>query len=105
MEPDAKEIPLSQVCVPTKSIAASGIIGLAAPSVSGTLVPFAMSTFGVVTNGVGTIHSPGGIAAILQYISTCGLINAGATLSIPTAVLSFLYYNKDTIHAKIQSKL
>ena len=93
------------MCVPTKSIAASGMIGLAAPAVSGALVPTAMSTFGVVTNGVGTMHSAGGVAAILQYISTCGLINACATLSIPTSILSFLYYNKDAIHERIQSKL
>ena len=94
-----------QMCVPTKSITASGIIGLAAPTVSEALVPVAMSTFGVVTNGVGTIHAPGGAAAILQYISTCGTIASGSAVLLPTAVLSFLYYNKDVIRAKIQAKL
>jgi len=93
------------MCAPAKTIAASGVIGLAAPAVSGSLVPTAMSTFGVVTNGVGTIHSAGGAAAILQYISTCGLINVCATLSIPTSILSFLYYNKGAIRERIQSKL
>jgi hypothetical protein len=71
------------------------IIVLAAPSVSGALVPVAMSTFGVVTNGVGTIHTPGGVAAILQYISTRSLIASGSTKTVPTALLSLLYYNKD----------
>jgi len=108
MEAHAKEIPLSrQMSVPTKSIAASGIIGLAVPTISGALVPAAMSTFGVVTNG-GTIHVAGGIAATLQYISTCGL-TAGSILTVPTAVIGLLYYNKDVIRdgirAKIQAKL
>ena len=67
--------------------------------------PVAMSTFGVVTNGVGTIHAPGGAAAILQYISTCGTIASSSAVLLPTAVLRFLYYNKDVIRAKIQAKL
>lgn len=90
--------------IPTKSIAASGIIGLAAPTISGVLVPAAMSTFGVVTNGVGTIHAAGGVAATLQYISTCGLIASGSAASAP-AIISFLYHNKDVIRAKIKAKL
>ena len=103
---DTKEIlPSCQMRVPTKSIAASGIVGLAAPTVSGTLIPTAMSMFGVVTKGVGTIHTAGGVAAILQYISTCGAIAAGSAAVIPTAILSFLYHNKDAIHKKIQAKL
>ena len=89
----------------TKSIAASGIIGIAAPTVSGALVPVAMSTFGVVTNGVGTIHTPGGVAAILQYISTRSLIASGSTLAVPTALISLLYYNKDVIHKKSKQLL
>ena len=91
--------------IPTKSIAASGVIGLAAPAVSGSLVPFAMSTFGVVTKGVGTIHAAGGAAAILQYISSCGLITSASTVTLPASVLSLLYYNKDVIRAYMQSKL
>ena len=97
---DAKETG-RQMCVPTKSIAASGMLGLAAPTVSGALVPAAMSTFGVVTKGVGTIHAAGGVAAILQYISTCGLIASGSAAVIPTAIISFLYHNKDAIRAKL----
>ena len=93
------------MCVPTKSIAASGIIGLAAPTVSGTLIPTAMSMFGVVTKGVGTIHAAGGVAAILQYISSCGPIASGSAAVIPTVIISFLYHNKDAIHKKIQAKL
>ena len=91
--------------IPTKSIAASGIIGLAAPTISGVLVPAAMSTFGVVTNGVGTIHAAGGVAATLQYISTCGLIASGSAVALPTAAVGLLYYNKDVIRAKIKAKL
>ena len=78
--------------LPTKSIAVCGIVGMG-PSVAKALVPAAMSTFGVVTKGVGTMHTAGGIAAILQYISTRGLV----TGSLPAAVISLLYYNKDAL--------
>ena len=91
--------------MPTKSIVSSGIIGLAAPTVSKALVPVAMSTFGVVTKGVGTLHAAGGVAAILQYISSCGLIASGSAAAVPTAIISFLYHNKDAIRAKIKAKL
>ena len=98
--------------IPTKTIAASGLIGAAVPFVSGALVPAAMSAFGVVTNGVGTIHAAGGIAACLQYVSTCGIIAAGSTVAVPTAAIGFLCYNKDAISKKtkqvwkqIQAKL
>ena len=86
--------------IPTKTIAASGLIGAAVPFVSGALVPAAMSAFGVVTNGVGTIHAAGGIAACLQYVSTCGIIAAGSTVAVPTAAIGFLCYNKDAISKK-----
>ena len=98
--------------IPTKTIAASGLIGAAVPFVSGALVPAAMSAFGVVTNGVGTIHAAGGIAACLQYVSTCGIIAAGSTVAVPTAAIGILCYNKDAISKKtkqvwkqIQAKL
>lgn len=94
-----------QIRVPTKPIVASGIIGLAAPTISGALVPAAMSAFGVVTNGVGTIHTAGGVASTLQYISTCGLITSSSAVALPTAAVGLLYYNKDVIRAKIQANL
>ena len=94
-------IPMNQI----SQIALSGGIGIAAPTVARALVPVAMSTFGVVTNGVGTIHAAGGVAAVLQYISTRSLIASGSTLSVPTAVISLLYYNKDAILKQIQAKL
>ena len=80
----------------TTPIAVSGIIGAVVPVVSGALVPVAMSAFGVVTNGVGTIHAAGGIAATLQYVSTCGLIAAGSTVAVavPTAAIGILCYSR-----------
>ncbi len=36
---------------------------------AGALVPWAMSTFGTVVAGVGTVHAAGGVAATLQYVS------------------------------------
>ena len=52
------------------------ILGVAA----GAMVPFAMSTFGTVVSGVGTLHAPlisGGCAAILQA-SSAELVSCGA---------------------------
>ena len=54
------------------------------------LIPVAMTTFGTVVSGIGTIHAAGGVAATLQ--STAGLctlsnsIVAGAC-SIPITYL------------------
>jgi len=88
------------------ALAASGIIGLAAPTIAGALVPAAMSMFGVVKS-CGTIHAAGGVAANLQYISTCGL--AAGSLALPAAAVGLLYYIKDVIRdvtrAKIQAKI
>ena len=53
--------------VPTKTIISAGLVGAAVPVASGALVPVAMSTFGVVTPGVGTYHAVGGLAATVRY--------------------------------------
>lgn len=53
-------------------------IGLGAPYVAGMLVPSAMTYFGVVVPGVGTLHVAGGVAATLQYLSTTSMITSGA---------------------------
>lgn len=63
--------------------AAIPLIGLAA----GALVPSAMSFFGIVIPGVGTMHAPGGVAATLQHLSavfTTG--TAAATGGVCSAV-------------------
>lgn len=50
-----------------------GIVGAGAVAtvgvLSGLAVPYAMSTFGTVVSGVGTIHSAGGVAANLQILN------------------------------------
>ena len=85
--------------VPTKTIISAGLVGAAVPVASGALVPVAMSTFGVVTPGVGTYHAVGGLAAMLQYISTCGVITTGCTVALPTAVAvtGISYYSSDSL--------
>ena len=63
---------------------------LATGAGASVLVPVAMSTFGTVVSGIGTLHAAGGVAATLQ--STAGLctlsnsIVAGAC-SIPITYL------------------
>ena len=47
-------------------VGAGAVLGVSV--VSWLLVPWAMSTFGVVVKGVGTIHASGGLAATLQTI-------------------------------------
>ncbi|TMW62251.1 hypothetical protein Poli38472_009744 [Pythium oligandrum] len=54
-------------------IVAGAAIGAAALPLAGVaagaLVPAAMSTFGTVVPGVGTLHAAGGVAATLQWAS------------------------------------
>lgn len=63
---------------------------LATGAGASVLVPVAMTTFGTVVSGIGTLHAAGGVAATLQ--STAGLctlsnsIVAGAC-SIPITYL------------------
>ena len=54
--------------------AAAGVAGaygifVGAQSLAGALVPWAMSAFGTVVPGVGTMHTVGGVAATLQTAS------------------------------------
>ena len=63
-------------------IAAGVTVGVAVvsavPFIAGALVPIAMSTFGTVISGVGTIHAVGGVAATLQTVSTVSGLTAAA---------------------------
>ncbi len=64
-------------------VAGLGLAGAAAPLAvaygAGALVPWAMSTFGTVVPGVGTLHAVGGVAATLQYTSVA-LVSAKAAV-------------------------
>lgn len=54
------------------------------------LIPVAMTTFGTVVSGVGTIHAAGGVAATLQSTAAaCTLSNSilFGTVSIPLTYL------------------
>jgi hypothetical protein len=68
-----------------------GVIGVgtvvAAGTLAGAAVPWAMSSFGTVVSGVGTVHTSataGGIAANLQMMNigllTSGAMTTGATV-------------------------
>jgi len=61
----------------TVAIAAGAVVtattAIVAPPVAGFFVPYAMSAFGTVVSGVGTIHAAGGVAATLQVISASGI--------------------------------
>ncbi|EQC29561.1 hypothetical protein SDRG_12570 [Saprolegnia diclina VS20] len=69
-------------------IIGGGALGLAAPLLlsvgAAAAVPTAMSYFGTVVSGVGTIHAAGGVAATLQASSVAlwsgsALLYGGAT--------------------------
>jgi hypothetical protein len=54
------------------------------------LIPVAMTTFGTVVSGIGTIHAAGGVAATLQSTAAaCTLSNSilFGTVSIPISYL------------------
>lgn len=55
------------------------VVVLGVGLVAGAAVPSAMSSFGTVVQGVGTIHQAGGVAAMLQWLSHA-LIGLGAVL-------------------------
>lgn len=66
----AKRIPVS--------VGLGTAAGLSAPAVAAMLVPPAMSYFGVIIPGVGTIHAIGGVAATLQSFATTSAVTSGA---------------------------
>jgi hypothetical protein len=81
--PGTTDIPTS-AHLKTAALADTG--GITAPLLgvaAGALVPLAMSTFGTVIAGVGTIHAPlaaGGCAAILQASSAALLTGQSAVV-------------------------
>ncbi|CAN0133863.1 unnamed protein product [Ectocarpus fasciculatus] len=66
----AKRIPIS--------VGLGAAAGLSAPSVAAMLVPPAMSYFGVIIPGIGTMHAIGGVAATLQSFATTSAVTSGA---------------------------
>ena len=68
------------------AVGASGALGL--QWLAGALVPWAMSTFGTVVAGTGTIHAAGGVAATLQGISAA---SSGPVGVVGAAVGSVAY--------------
>ncbi|GAB9470282.1 hypothetical protein Gpo141_00007532 [Globisporangium polare] len=58
----------------TNYVVAGAVVGAAAIPLAGmaagATVPWAMSAFGTVVPGVGTMHAAGGVAATLQWAST-----------------------------------
>ena len=62
---------------------------------SSAAVPAAMSTFGTVVSGVGTLHAAGGVAATLQAVgaaTTTGLLAKGMLMDGVVAVAFVLRY-------------
>ncbi|KAJ0390584.1 hypothetical protein P43SY_012073 [Pythium insidiosum] len=68
----------------TRTVVGCTAAGLAAvPLVAtgaGLLVPTAMSYFGTVVSGVGTIHAAGGVAATLQYTAATYATTSAAAM-------------------------
>ena len=67
-----------------------GVSVLVAGVGASMLIPVAMTTFGTVVSGVGTIHAAGGVAATLQSTAAaCSLSNSIllGTVSIPLTYL------------------
>ena len=57
--------------------------GAAVQVIAGYLVPVAMSYFGTVVSGVGTLHAAGGVAATLQTIAAASV----TTVAVPGALV------------------
>ena len=53
------------------------------------LIPVAMSTFGTVVSGIGTIHATGGVAATLQ--STAGLCTLSNSIVVGACSIPITY--------------
>ena len=53
------------------------------------LVPVAMSTFGTVVSGIGTIHAAGGVAATLQ--STAGICTLSNSIVVGACSIPITY--------------
>ncbi len=51
-----------------------GISGLGIKLASSSAIPYAMSYYGVVVNGIGTYHTVGGVAATLQAVSVSPIV-------------------------------
>ncbi|KAF0745286.1 hypothetical protein Ae201684P_011557 [Aphanomyces euteiches] len=67
---------------------------------AGALVPLAMSIFGTVVSGVGTLHAAGGVAAALQVIAaklTVASITIGAAIGAAVASIASKASSKSKI--------
>lgn len=53
------------------------------------LIPIAMTTFGTVVSGIGTIHTAGGVAATLQ--STAGLCTLSNSMVVGACTIPITY--------------
>jgi hypothetical protein len=53
------------------------------------LIPVAMTTFGTVVSGIGTIHAAGGVAATLQ--STAGLCTLSNSIVVGACSIPITY--------------
>ncbi len=71
-----------------KSATAIGAGAYAAGVGAKLLVPVAMTAFGTVVPGVGTIHAAGGVAAVLQSVAAHALTNS---IIVSTGSIPFLY--------------
>lgn len=79
------------VCSACGGLTSSAVLmGLTAavPLLAGALVPAAMTAFGTVVPGLGTLHKAGGVAAVLQKIAAAGGTSAVAKVGGLSAALS-----------------
>lgn len=74
-----------------KNAAIVGGSVLLAGAGANTLIPVAMSTFGTVVSGVGTIHATGGVAAILQSTAAACTLTNSLLVSTGSIPISYLY--------------
>ncbi|GAB9470281.1 hypothetical protein Gpo141_00007531 [Globisporangium polare] len=93
----------------TKYVVAGAVVGAAAIPLAGmaagATVPWAMSAFGTVVPGVGTMHAAGGVAATLQWASTaftggavvCGAVAGAATVTTANAATSGSQASETTV--------
>tara|TARA_Y100000589_G_C26781642_1_gene478048 strand:- start:41 stop:286 length:246 start_codon:yes stop_codon:yes gene_type:complete len=64
---------------------------LVAGASANVLIPVAMSTFGTVVSGVGTIHVAGGLAATLQSTAAACTLSKSILLGAGSIPVTYLY--------------
>ena len=106
MEPKQKTTKYMTTAKNLTVAAAPIATALAVQAAASAVIPAAMSCFGTVVAGQGTMHAVGGAAWVLQKIAVASVLGpVGVVASVP---VSLAVYHREAIYVysnKIRSKL